>query len=100
MRSYKNIIAILCLVILSACSMNKARNSDGDDSAFLTVNAIPWGEVYIEGQYIDSTPVVKHALKAGLYLLEIRRNGFDTHREGISVKRSRTAVYSIKLVKP
>jgi hypothetical protein len=37
----------------------------------VTVNAIPWGNVYLDGQMIGTTPVLNHAVPAGKHIVVI-----------------------------
>src|SRR5262249_13465503 len=37
----------------------------------VTVNAIPWGNVYLDGQRIGTTPVVNHSVPAGKHVVVI-----------------------------
>ena len=98
MNGYQKITVISLVFVLTACSMNKVRDGVDDEDGFLTVNAIPWGKIYINDNYIDSTPMVKHVLEEGDYYLAIKRDGFKTHEQQITVTRAQTAVYSVKLI--
>jgi serine/threonine-protein kinase len=44
----------------------------------LTINADPFGSVYVDGVPIGDTPVVRHELLPGRHIVEVRREGYVT----------------------
>lgn len=96
MGDYKYLMLALCVLSVGSCSTSPKQISDSD-RGFITVNAIPWGEVIVDGISLDSTPVVKHPMKPGNHKLLIKRLKYKTHEQVISVSRSQTTVISIKL---
>ncbi|MFN2400221.1 MAG: PEGA domain-containing protein [Gemmatimonadaceae bacterium] len=54
--------------------------------AMLTVQADPWGTVYVDGVEIGPSPIVDHALVVGRkYEIRVEHEGFKTRRELITV---------------
>ncbi len=96
MGDYKFLILTLCVLSVGACSTSPKQISDGGHG-FITVNAIPWGDVYVDGKSLGSTPVVKYPIKPGNHELLIEQIKYKTHEQVISVSRSQTTVLSIKL---
>jgi len=45
---------------------------------WLTVNSNPFGSIWIDNVFIQETPLFRHQLSPGTYVLEIRREGFQT----------------------
>jgi hypothetical protein len=45
---------------------------------WLTVNSTPFGSIWIDNVFIQETPLFRHRLMPGRYLLEIRREGYQT----------------------
>jgi hypothetical protein len=45
---------------------------------FLTVQADPFGTVYIDGAEIQDTPLVRYQVAPGRHIVEIRRAGYHT----------------------
>jgi hypothetical protein len=65
---------------------------------FLTVNAVPYGTVSIDGVEVGDTPLVGHELPPGPHVVRITREGFRpevstvTITLGNEVRLSRTLV--------
>jgi len=45
---------------------------------WLTVNSNPFGSIWIDNVFIQETPLFRHQLAPGRYVLEIRREGYQT----------------------
>jgi hypothetical protein len=57
----------------------------------LTINADPFGEVYIDGVDVGQTPVVEYAVKPGPHTIRIEHAGFKTVTESnVQVAASNT----------
>ena len=63
-----------------------AQPKDG----FVTINANPFGTVWIDGVEIQDTPLVNHPLTPGRHILEIRREGFQTWADTVQIVASNT----------
>ncbi len=74
-----------------------AEYADANPATF-TVNAIPWGEVFVDGESLGPTPIVKYKTKPGNHELVISRLKYEKHKEKITVYKSETTVLSIKLI--
>lgn len=56
-------------------------------SGKLFLDAVPWGEIYLNGSKIDTTPISKPIeLKPGKYDLEIRNPSYITYRKSIEIE--------------
>ncbi len=99
MCDYKYLILALCFLSVGACSTSSKQISDGGHG-FITVNAIPWGVVYIDGKKISATPVIRLPLEPGVHQLKIERQLYKTHEQEVSVSSSsRPVIISEKLNK-
>lgn len=73
------------------------------ENGFLTVNVISnsgnidWGRIKIDGQFIDSSPIVNYPLLAGKHSLEVERFGYLTHKETILIEKNSSARHTIVL---
>jgi len=65
----------------SSSAQSKSKKSDRPSSkpavesgepAFLTINSMPWANIYIDGKLIGSTPISKHKLPAGSYKIQFK----------------------------
>src|SRR5260370_987606 len=56
----------------------------------LTINADPFGEVYIDGVDVGQTPVVEYAVKPGSHKVRIERPGFKTVTETMQADANNT----------
>ena len=52
---------------------------------WVTVDARPYGTVWIDRLEIGDTPLVRHELRPGQHVIEIRREGFRTHVDTVRV---------------
>ena len=57
---------------------------------FITVNANPYGEVYIDGVDAGPTPVVKWAVKPGRHTIRVQREGYRTISDAVQVDAGNT----------
>jgi hypothetical protein len=64
---------------------------------FVTVNANPYGEVYIDGVDAGPTPVVHWPLKPGRHTIRVQREGYKTRSEDVQVDAGNTVpkVYTL-----
>ncbi len=51
----------------------------------LFVNASPWGELYIDGQFIGNTPKADLTLSPGLHTIRVVRDGFEAFERQLEV---------------
>ncbi len=54
-------------------------------TGFLTVIARPWGTVYIDGVELRDSPITRHELSLGRYVIEIRRVGYVTAVDTVDI---------------
>jgi hypothetical protein len=51
----------------------------------VSVNAIPWGSVYVDGRPIGNTPQIDVALPPGTHRLRVERDGFRPYDRMIAL---------------
>jgi len=51
----------------------------------LSVNAIPWGSVYLDGQAIGNTPQIDRTVAPGRHRLRVERDGYRPYDRMIDV---------------
>jgi eukaryotic-like serine/threonine-protein kinase len=57
---------------------------------YITVNAEPYGELYVDGVDLGPTPVVRYAVPAGVHTIKVVREGFKTVGEKVQVDAGNT----------
>jgi predicted Ser/Thr protein kinase len=57
---------------------------------YITVNAEPYGELFIDGVDVGPTPVVRHTVRAGMHTIKVVREGFKTVGEQVQVDAGNT----------
>jgi len=66
---------------------------------YLTVGADPWGTVLIDGVEVRSTPLTRHALAPGRYVVEVRRAGYQTSVDTVAITASNSTILRKVLVR-
>ena len=56
----------------------------------LTVNASPWGQVFVDDRLIGNTPRANIELPAGAHTLRVSRQGFETVTRSVQIKVGET----------
>lgn len=51
----------------------------------MSVNAIPWGSVYLDGRPIGNTPQLDVTVPPGTHRLRVERDGFRPYERAIEV---------------
>jgi eukaryotic-like serine/threonine-protein kinase len=70
----------------------------GIEHGFVRVNALPWAEVWVDGQLHDTTPFVRPiALTPGKHELEFRNTYFEAKQEIVDVVPGETHVVHVEL---
>jgi eukaryotic-like serine/threonine-protein kinase len=64
---------------------------------YLTIDARPFGRVFVDGVEIQDTPLVRHAVAPGAHIVEIRREGYRTVVDTVDVAAGGTARRSLTL---
>ena len=56
-----------------------SKSIDTGEPAFLTINSMPWANIYIDGKLIGSTPISKHKLSSGSHKIQFKnpKSGID-----------------------
>ena len=65
---------------------------------YLTINAVPYGTVSIDGVEVGDTPIVRHELSPGTHTVAISRDGFRTERAEVTITASNEVRLSRSLV--
>ena len=65
----------------------------------LSVNSIPWGRVYIDGQPVGNTPQIDLQVPSGSHRLRVERDGFRPYERMIELAAGqRLRITDISLV--
>lgn len=56
----------------------------------LSLHSYPWGEVYLDGDYVGNTPIVQLRVLAGEHEVRIERAGYEPYVETITVEPGET----------
>ncbi len=65
---------------------------------YLSINSKPWGNIYLDGKKIGTTPLSKKKIMAGKYTLELRNPKCEPYTEEIVVKNGETLKKNFKLI--
>ncbi|PYP28495.1 MAG: hypothetical protein DMD55_05205 [Gemmatimonadetes bacterium] len=57
---------------------------------YLTIDASPFGEVYIDGTDVGQTPIVEYAVAPGRHAIRVEHPGYKTVTETVQVDRTST----------
>ena len=60
----------------------------------LTINAVPWADIYINGKHYGTTPRMIRALRAGNYKVNLENPNYDAWKTSIAVEEGKTAKIS------
>ncbi|MBN1129633.1 MAG: serine/threonine protein kinase [Chitinispirillaceae bacterium] len=64
----------------------------------LHIHSYPWAEIFIDGEFKGNTPTAKPlALIEGAHVIELRRTGYKTHQESISIKKGELQRIKVQL---
>jgi eukaryotic-like serine/threonine-protein kinase len=55
------------------------------EPALLSINAIPWGSVYVDGRPVGNTPLIDVTLSPGAHRLRVQRDGFRPYDRMIAL---------------
>ena len=64
----------------------------------LTVNAIPWAEIYVDGKHYGTTPKTIKALKTGRYKVRLENPNFEVWTTRVRIAEGKTAKVSHRFV--
>jgi serine/threonine protein kinase len=66
--------------------------------AYLTVNAVPFAHVYVSGRKIGTTPLKKHRMRPGRYVVRLKSQAGQTHRRPVNLRagQSFTIVHTFR----
>jgi hypothetical protein len=63
----------------------------------IIVNAVPWGNVYLDGSLRGQTPITIQRVSARPHEIRISREGFSDVRKQVTVKAGKSESISVKL---
>jgi hypothetical protein len=61
-----------------------------ESQGYLTVNAEPYGELFVDGVDVGPTPVVRYAVPPGTHTIKVVREGYRTVTERVQVEAGNT----------
>ncbi|MBN2714629.1 MAG: protein kinase [Deltaproteobacteria bacterium] len=77
----------------------RASGGGGGADGYLSVQTQPWSKVFINGEFIKNTPLVKKALKPGKYKITVQNDGFGINRSfNVTIKSGKTTTLVKKLI--
>jgi hypothetical protein len=68
-----------------------------EKDGLVTINAIPWGYIKIDGELIDRSPIVNYSLPSGKHDLEVEKPGHAPLKRTIRVEGGTINKYSVTL---
>jgi hypothetical protein len=68
------------------------------EEGYLSIDAVPYGTVFVDGVEIGPTPIARHPVKPGAHTIRIENPGFRTHTERVTVDAGNTVRKRIPLV--
>jgi hypothetical protein len=63
----------------------------------IVVNAVPWGNVYLDGILKGQTPITLQKVSARVHEIKVSREGYSEIRKTVEVKAGSTESISVKL---
>jgi serine/threonine-protein kinase len=51
----------------------------------VTIDAQPFGQVFIDGALVGDTPIFDHELPAGPHVIEVRKEGYVTQVDSVTI---------------
>ncbi len=77
----------------------KKKAAPVSSKGFLKITVTPWAKLYIDGNYIDTTPIAKPIpLSEGTHKIKLENPGRKIHEEEIEIKSGETLEKNIKLL--
>jgi serine/threonine protein kinase len=83
-----------------AINLAKQRSSvrTSSQKSYFKINVDPWAKIYIDGKYIDTTPIAKAiAVPSGNHMVRLDNPGFEPWQKRINFKPGQTVSMDIKL---
>jgi hypothetical protein len=68
------------------------------ERGFLSIDAVPYGTLFVDNEEIGPTPISRHPVKPGQHTIRIENPGFRTHTERVTVEAGATVRKRIPLV--
>ena len=68
------------------------------EEGYLSIDAVPYGTVYVDNVEIGPTPISRHPVKPGQHTIKVENPGFRTHTERVNVDAGNTVRKRINLV--
>jgi serine/threonine protein kinase len=95
------IAANFCMLALFAAWTAIVDIADlGIENGFVRVNAVPWAEVYVNGDKYDVTPFARPiVLPPGRHAIEFRNNFYEPQREIVDVEPGVTQSVKVELAR-
>ncbi|HXZ74990.1 MAG TPA: serine/threonine-protein kinase, partial [Streptosporangiaceae bacterium] len=70
------------------------------DPGRLSLNATPWGDVFLDGQPVGQTPLANLSVTPGRHRLRISRSGFEPYEQDIEIASGQRVVMTDIVLKP
>jgi hypothetical protein len=69
-----------------------AEQTEAPAIGLLTVGSQPWGTVYVDGVEIRNTPLSRYELAPGQYIIEVKRTGYQTTVDTVTITAGNSTV--------
>jgi len=98
MAHHPNFPDITRQIVLESGATDTVRLDFMKESAFLSLAVYPWAEVYIDGEYIDETPIPEPlVLKPGQHLLQLRHPDYSSWQRSVMFTPGDTVSMKVKM---
>ena len=87
----------------TSVSINLSKQSSPDarvssQKAYFKINVDPWAKIYIDGKYVETTPIAKAIqVSAGKHTVRLDNPGFEPWQKRVNFKPGQTVSMDVKL---
>ena len=86
-------------VVKPIVKADKSKILELSKTGSLFINVHPWGDIYLNGEYIGEPPITKRSVPVGEHTIEVMREGYQTVIKKVLVKNNIRESISIQLEK-
>lgn len=62
------------------------RDAEALEPGVLSLQSYPWGEVYLDGDFVGNSPILDLRVSAGPHEIRIERDGYEPYVEMVTVE--------------
>lgn len=71
---------------MSRSTPEEERDAEALEPGVLSLQSYPWGEVYLDGDFVGNSPILDLRVSAGPHEIRIEREGYDPYVEMVTVE--------------